>query len=487
MMYLNDYVDLFLKDDVIYKKITRNHKITNFTDDSKKCMTSSVFFAIKGITNNGHNLIDNAIKIGTKTIVCEDLPKILLSNINYIKVKSSKKAYHLILLHLVKDKLKKMKIIGITGTNGKTTVSTLTYEMLKYLNFSVMQVGTNGTFVYQSKIKKETKIDTPNTTPKLSIILEIIKKFSQIDYLIMEVSSEALDSNRIDEIKFDTVVFTNLGHDHLNSHHYFKDYLKAKLKLFSLTKPIANAIINIEDKNAHFFLKKAEELQLKVKTFGLFNGELEGEILSINKDYMMIKIYSSNYEYIIGTNLLGKFNLLNILTSLCILESEKISINKVLSFFEKPLYIIGRYEKYYLHNRNVYIDYAHNPEAIKEFLTTLNKLKENKKIITVIGAGGNKDEKKRPKMGEYASLLSDLIIFTEDNSRDEDVKLIIDGLISGTKRKNYLIEYNREIAIKKAFLNSSTNDYIVLLGMGTDKYRNNKTDLQMAKEVKIIE
>lgn len=486
-MYFNDYLNMFLKGKFYSKEKIKNHKIFSFTDDTKKCKTNSVFFAIKGITNDGHQLIDQAINKGATSIICEQIPNNLSPNINYIKVDSTKNAYNQLLLFYANKKLKNMRIIGITGTNGKTTVSTLNYEILKSLNYSVILIGTNGTSLYFGKTKKEIRINTPNTTPKLSIILEIIIKFPQVDYLIMEVSSEALLSNRIDELKFDTVVLTNIGHDHLNSHNTLKEYINAKLKLFSLTKENSTAIINNDDKYAYIFKNYARKKKINIKTFGLTSGELEGEILSINKEYMMVKIYSCNFEYIFGTNLIGQFNLLNILTTLSIIDSEKISINKVLFVFEKNLHILGRYEKHYIKNRNVYIDYAHNPEAIKEFLLLINKIKENKKIITIIGAGGQKDRKKRPKMGEFASFYSDIVIFTEDNSRDEDVKNIIDDLIKGTKKQNYMIEYDRELAIKNAFINSSVDDYLVILGMGNDTYKNKKTDFQMCKEVIIDE
>lgn len=486
-MLLYEYLKLFLPIEYSDKNKYKNHDISIFTDDTRKCQPLSVFFAIKGTNIDGHNFIDEAIKKGSKTIICERIPKKRLSEINYVKVKSSLELYHQILMHSIKDELKKIKIIGITGTNGKTTVATLTYGIFKYLNISVLFVGTNGSYVYNARNKKEIVINTPNTTPKLSIIVDIIKTYPKINYLIMEVSSEALERNRIGNLKFDTVVFTNLGHDHLDSHLTINEYRNAKLKLFALAKRNGNAIVNIDDKNAKYFLKYAKNKRLNIKTFGIINGDFRGEILSINKDYMMIKVFSNNFEYVIGTNLLGNFNLLNILSVLAIIESEKIPLNHILGFFEKQLIIKGRYEKYYIHNRNVYIDYAHNPDAIREFLKLITKIKENKRIITVIGAGGQKDVKKRPKMGKYATFYSTLVIFTEDNSRNESVKNIISDLTSELTTDNYTIEYNREIAISKAFKISDPNDYIILLGMGLDLYSNGKNDLQMAKEVVIDE
>lgn len=482
-MLLYDYLELFFQNQRIEKSQYTNHDISIFTDESGKCQPLSVFYAIKGTNCDGNNYIVDAIKKGAKTIICEKIPRNKIDKINYIKVKSPLDSYQDVLMHSIKNELKKIKIIGITGTNGKTTVATLTYGILKYLNISTMFIGTNGTYVYNARTKKELVINTPNTTPKLSIIVSLIKKHPKINFLIMEVSSEALKSNRVNKLLFDTVVFTNLGHDHLDSHHTISEYRNAKLKLFMLTKDNANAIINIDDKNAKYFLNYSKNKELNVKTYGILSGEIRGEILTLNKDYMMIKIFSSNFEYIVGTNLIGSFNLLNILAALTIIETEKIPLNHILGFFEKQLSIDGRYEKHIINNRNVYIDYAHNPNAIKEFLKLISKIKEKGQIITVIGAGGQKDVKKRPKMGKYATFYSDRVIFTEDNSRNESVNEIINDLISDLTMTNYLIEYNREVAIKMAAKISKPNDYIILLGMGNDLYLNGKTDLQMIKEV----
>ena len=483
-MLLYDYLELFFQDQYIEKNQYINHDISIFTDESGKCQPLSVFYAIKGTRCDGNNYIGDAIKHGARTVICEKIPKNRIDRVNYMKVKSPLDSYQEALMYSIKNELKKIKIIGITGTNGKTTVATLTYGIFKYLNISAMFIGTNGTYVYNAKTKKELIITTPNTTPKLSIIVNLIKKHPKINYLVMEASSEALKSNRIDKILFDTVVFTNLGHDHLDSHHTINEYRNAKLKLFTLTKSKANAIINVDDKNAKYFLNCSKNKDLNIKTYGILGGEIRGEILTLNKDYMMIKVFSSNFEYVIGTNLLGSFNLLNILAALTIIETEKIPLNHVLGFFEKQLLIDGRYEKYIINNRNVYIDYAHNPNAVKEFLKLINKIKENSKIITVIGAGGQKDVKKRPKMGKYATFYSDKVIFTEDNSRNESVNEIINDLVSDLNINNYLIEYNRELAIKMAAKISKPADYIILLGMGTDLYTNGKTDLQMINEVK---
>lgn len=487
-MNLGNYLDLF-HINAREEKPIYNHEITDFTDCANNCINGSMFFAIKGINNDGHLFINQAISLGARTIICERYPQELKPQINYVKVKSTKKLFNQTLLYGIKDEIKKIKIVGITGTNGKTTIGSLSYEMLKYLNISSMFIGTNGSFVYYKTKKgfQEVKISTPNTTPKLAVIVDLIKKYPKINYLVMEVSSEALASGRVDYLRFDIVVFSNIGHDHLNTHHNFIDYLNSKLKLFSLAKKNGTAIINLDDSHANNFMKMAEKRRLKIYTYGLIKGNLRGEVLSINKDYMMFKIYSSVFEYVIGTNLIGNFNLLNILASCMIIESENISINHILPFFEKQITIKGRYEKYLINNRIIYIDYAHNPEAILAFIKTINKIKEKKQVITIIGAGGDKDIQKRPKMGEIAAKYSHLVIFTEDNSRTEPVEKIVAEMTKTLKKQNYLLEYNREKAIKKAFQNSQKGDYILLLGMGNDLYKNGKSDLQMAQEVNFDE
>lgn len=460
-----------------------NHELSIVTDDSRKIEFQGLFFAIPGLDFDGHDYIDEAISRGAKSIVYQkqDSPKI--SGVNYLLVEDVRLEYNKYLLWKNRTILEELKVIGITGTNGKTTVASVTYYLLKYLQKNVAYVGTNGTYIYANN--KNYYLNTPNTTPKLEIILNSIENYYPINYLILEVSSEALKAKRIEGLNFDIVVYTNLGHDHLNAHLTETDYLASKLKLFSSLKQNGQAIINADDNYAKQFIEIAEQKQAQIYTYGLYEGMLKGEVLKLTSDYMMCKIMDKDLELIFGTNLLGKFNLSNLLASLLIMKSENYEIITLLDYFSNIINIPGRYQFLEHHQKKVLIDYAHNPEAVKEMLLMLNQIKGNAKIITIIGAGGKKDIEKRPKMGKIATTYSDYVIFTEDTSRGEDLLQIIKDLISDITSTNYEIVLRRPDAIHRAFELANSNDYLAILGMGSDKYgpNNEFTDLKVVQKV----
>lgn len=479
-MLLSEFVKMYdLECNVIF-----DYEINKVTDDSRNINKDDIFIIINGIDNSGINYLGDVINSGVKTLIVndEEYKDLCYTNINIIKVKNTKKWYLNYLLLINKKLLNKIKIIGITGTNGKTTSSFLVYKILKkYKN--VMLVGTNGSYI--SINKKEYYYETKNTTPKLSVILDIINKHPGVKYLILEVSSDAVESKRLGNLKFDIIGLTNIGHDHVNTHKSYENYINTKISLFKSLKSSKNcyAVINKDDKYFDRF-KKSINKENKIFSYGINNGDLRGEIISMNQNYMMINVVDKEHDMTFGTNLLGRFNLYNILLSMKILELLGIPFIKIVDSFSNNIEIEGRYNKYRIKERNFYIDYAHNPEAIKEFLCMINEISDNK-IITVVGAGGCRDKLKRGKMGLYADNYSDVVIFTEDTSRDEDVKEIIKGLVNEIDEDNYLIEYDRPTAIKKAFEISEPNDFIILLGMGNDRYGvNNKlTDLDIIKQI----
>ena len=479
-MLLSEFVKTYdLKGNIIF-----DYEINKVTDDSRNINKDDVFIIIKGINNSGFDYLNDVFNKGVRTIIINDDTnrELIYSNINVFKVKDTKEWYLNYLLTINNQLLNKIKIIGITGTNGKTTSSFLVYTILKkYKN--VMLVGTNGSYVYVNK--KEFCYDTKNTTPKLSVILDIINNHPNIKYLILEVSSDAVESRRLGNLKFDIIGLTNIGHDHVNTHKSYENYINSKINLFKSLKNSKNsfAVINEDDKYFNRF-KKTINKENKIFSYGINNGDLRGEIISMNQNYMMINVVDKEHDMTFGTNLLGRFNVYNILLSIKMLELLGIPFIKIIDSFSHNIEIPGRYNKYRIKERNIYIDYAHNPEAIKEFLCMINKITDNK-IITVVGAGGCRDKLKRGKMGLYSENYSDKVIFTEDTSREEDVKEIIKGLTSEITENNYLIEYDRPAAIKKAFEISEPNDFIILLGMGNDRYGvNNKlTDLDIIKQI----
>lgn len=449
-----------------------DHEITLITDNSSEVIDGAVFVAIKGIENDGHDYISEAIQKGAKTILYENSISKKCDNINYLQVESSKKEYEQFLINECHKIIDKVKIIGITGTNGKTTVATLTYELFEFCNKNVMFIGTNGMYIHYNG--ENQFIDTPNTTPKLSIILRELLNYPRLDYLIMEVSSEALANKRVEGIKFDIVLMNNIGHDHLNTHLSQEDYVNSKLKLFEKLKSDNGvAIVNQDDAESIKFKNVAKSKNANIFTFGINLGSFKGELLKLTENYMMCKIIDDSHELTFGTNLLGKFNLLNILASLSIVKSQNFELIHLLDYFGKTIQIPGRYQKLNVNNKRIFIDYAHNPEAIKEVLQMLSSIKGKHKLITVIGAGGKKDVSKRPKMGYYANYYSDLVIFTEDTSRGENPKDIIEDLKKGLINDKCCVVVDRLLAIKKALKIAESRDIVAILGMGNDAYGTN--------------
>ena len=477
-MNLKEFTKLYLDDYKIDVKF--NHQISKITDNSKEISKNSIFVCIDGINNFGSSYINEAINLGAKTIIYSNDSIIKEDDINYLKVDDSYKWYNDYLLAKTKKKLDKLKIIGITGTNGKTSSSYISYFILKKY-FNVCLIGTNGTFI--SINKKEIHLDSKNTTPKLKYIIDIINKYSKIDILILEVSSEAIYYKRLGNLKFDILGFTNIGHDHVNTHLTYENYIDTKVGLFKCFKDngLKQAIINEDDKYKDYFISNISN-DIKINTYGIRNGKLKGELLELNKNYMMIKVYDNLHEATLGTNLLGIYNIYNILLSIKIVNLLKIDFMKIIDSFNKDIYIDGR-NNYIRHlNRDFYIDYGHNPEAVLEYLKMINHITDNM-IITIIGAGGCKDALKRPKMGYYAKMYSDVLIFTEDNTRDEDLDNIINDLSKELKQDEYIIIKNRVAAINYAYKVSKENDVIVLLGMGNDQY-GDYNDLKVVKSLK---
>lgn len=447
--------------------IINNHSISKITDNSKEVVKNAVFVAIDGINNKGIDYIDEALDYGARTIIYSDDNIIKEEEINYIKVQNSFNWYNEYLLFENKKKLDKIKIVGITGTNGKTTSSYIAYNILrKYYN--VCLIGTNGTYLSVKHL--ETHLNSKNTTPKLAYIIDIIKKISKINIIILEVSSEAIYYNRLGNLKFDIIGLTNIGHDHVNTHLDYNNYINTKSSLFKCFKEsgLKCAIINYDEKYKDCFITNIEN-DIKLLSYGINNGNIKAELLSYNKTHMMIKVYDLHHEVIFGTNLLGYFNVYNILLAFQIALVFKIDFMKIVESFSKDIIIPGRYTYIRHLNRDFYIDYAHNPEAVREYLKSINHITDNM-IICVIGAGGCKDAKKRPKMGYFAKMYSDILILTEDTSREEDLNNIINDLILELDSTDYTIVKNRVEAIKYAYSISKENDVIVLLGMGNDYY-----------------
>lgn len=429
----------------------------NIKTDSRQIKKGDTFIAIKGNTVDGHDYIDEAIKNGATKVVAEYGEY----SVDTIIVEDTLEYLKKYLIENVSEKFSELKFIGVTGTNGKTTTAYLTSQILTNLNIKNAYIGTIG-FYIDSKFIRE----LPNTTPDIlltyNLILEAIESDSKV--IVMELSSHALELGRIDGIKFDIAGFTNLTEDHLLFHKTMENYLNAKLKILKYLKDDGIMIANIDDEaGCKFKYKNYKTLGFSKSYYNIINYDYEA--LNTNIEF----IYE-NKNYKVKTNLLSKFNIYNYITSLAFVHNLGYKIEDIIRVTDKVFPPSGRNEMIKVFDSKVIIDYAHTPDAIEKIITATSENKTGK-IITIIGCGGNRDPKKRPIMGNIASELSDYVIFTNDNPRCEDEKDIMNDIISGVKKDNYKIIYDRKSAIKEGLDMLDKNDTLLLLGKGHEDYQ----------------
>ncbi len=440
--------------------LNNNHIVMRICDNSKDVIENSVFVALDGYISSGKRHIDEAIARGAKSIILESLDGVnLIDGINYIVVKDVRVELARLLKWIHKDK-KKPVIIGITGTNGKTTTSTLIYDFLKHLDKKVILLGTSGNFTYLETI--ETKYKTQNTTPDIRILYDFLDH-DDIDYLVMEVSSEGIAKGRVLGIDFDIIAFTNITQDHLDYHKTIDNYAHAKAELIHYASD--DAILVLNDEMNYYSYLKSKSL-LKLFTYGKTeSADFFGVIEERNVNQMMLSINDNK----IITNLIGDFNLDNILLVYSILSILKFSSDKIIDFIKTIKPIKGRMNVFKLNKKYILIDFAHTPDGVEKVLDYVNKIKKGK-VITVIGCGGNKDKIKRPLIGNIVTNKSDYAIFTSDNSRNEEFVSIINDIIKDLKVSNFEVIKSRMQAINEALLIAEDDDIICILGKGAEEY-----------------
>ncbi len=431
----------------------------NIKIDSRKVTKGDTFVAIVGLNTDGHNFINDAINNGaTKIIVSKDVN--INEKVEKVLVKDTTEYLHNYLLSNYADKINSIDLIGVTGTNGKTTTCFLVYQLLKSLNKKVAYIGTVG-YYFQDEFKKLDNT-TPNIIELYDLILESINK--GCDTVIMEVSSHALSQNRIDGLKFKTAAFTNFTQDHLNYHKTMENYLNAKLKILNYLNDDSIMIANIDDEVGEKFRYK------NFKTISFNNADFK-IINYLDKDFkteIEFTYLNKNYKCIV--NLKSKFNVYNFITAIAIVNSLGFNINDIL---KKSLEITapkGRCEQIKINDGIAVVDYAHTPDAVLKIINAFNENKKGK-IITIVGCGGDRDPQKRPQMGKIATDYSDYVIFTNDNPRTEDENKIIDDIIMGVEKKNYEIVLDRKKAIEKGITMIKKNDVLLVLGKGHEDYQ----------------
>ena len=408
--------------------------------DSRKIKLGDTFIALKGYNDDGHDYIEDAIKNGASKIVCEhgsySVKTIIVDNTNEYLNK------------YLKTNNIDIKIIGVTGTNGKTTTCYLIYQLLNNLGINCAYIGTIG-YIY-----KDICEDLNNTTPGGLELYYLIKRSKEYGckYIVMEVSSQALDQKRVDFLEFDYAIFTNLTRDHLDYHKNIDNYINSKKRLFELLKENGKSIINNDDKYSDNFKI------YNYKTYGFKNSDY-----TINKDD-----YINGDKYNIP--LLCDYNKYNILAAISLLYEMGYKYEDLYNLVSKLKEPSGRMEVINYNSNKIIIDYAHTPDALDNVLNGIKKYVKGR-IITIVGCGGNRDKGKRSMMGEIATNLSNYVIFTSDNPRYEDPNKILSDITNLLYNKNYEIESNRENAIKKGIQLLDNNDILLVLGKGHEKYQ----------------
>ena len=426
--------------------------------DSRKVEKGDTFIAIKNVNTDGHDFIESAIEKGATKIICEHGSYSVETEI----VPNTRKYLEDYLYNNFYPKFKDMKLIGVTGTNGKTTTCYLIYQMLNKLGVKCAYMGTIG-FYYDDH-----KTELNNTTPDIDLLYDMFIEASNAGCkcMVMEVSSHALEMNRIHGLEFDEVAFTNLTQDHLDYHKTMENYANAKKKLFYKTRDNKVAVINGDDPMFETFVNPENN--------NIIIGKNSNDVKIINVDlsHLGTKIDFSydNKNYNVSIDMVGLYNVYNYLTAVMLVNKLGFSIENILNITSEIKAPSGRMELIKYNTNSIFIDYAHTPDAVTNVLKNANMYKKGK-IITVIGCGGDRDRTKRPIMADETLKYSDYAIFTNDNPRTEDEKQIMNDMTSHLTTDNFEIIYDRAQAIKKAVSMLNENDILMLLGKGHENYQ----------------
>lgn len=440
-------------------------EITGITNDSRRVRHGNIFVAIKGYKTNGHDFIEKSLEDGAVVIVSEK-KRCLDPEVPQIIVRNSRKALSNLSCCFYDNPSQKIKVICITGTNGKTTTTFLTKSIIETAG---NETGLIGTIKYQ--IGKRT-IPAQETTPESvelqSLIADMVT--SNIKFAIMEVSSHASVQRRVDDINFKSAVFTNISAEHLDYHGTISNYMDAKIRLFENLKEDAFAILNADDDLSKNF---ADKTKAQILWFGIKNNaDIEATICDESITNTTIKLSYSGMEIDINIPLIGLHNVYNTLASAACALSLGFELETIKKGIENVPVVPGRLESIpYKRGVNIFVDYAHTPHALESVLLTLKKLKKGR-IILVFGCGGDRDKKKRPEMGKIASENSDVFWITNDNPRSEQPTSIIEDIKTGIRSgRPFHIQTNRHKAIEEAISEAKINDMVLIAGKGHEKYQ----------------
>jgi UDP-N-acetylmuramoyl-L-alanyl-D-glutamate--2,6-diaminopimelate ligase len=441
-------------------------QISGVAFDSRAVTQHSLFVAIKGTHHDGHLHISDAVKNGAVAILCEQFPDVLEDKVVYISCENVRRALATVASQWYDTPSKALKLVGITGTNGKTSVATMAYQLFDKMGFATGLLSTVEVII-NKKI-----VPSTHTTPDPLAINKHLSEMvdAGVTHCFMEVSSHGIDQDRIADLHFSGGVFTNLSHDHLDYHKDFKSYRDTKKIFFDKLAPTAFALSNADDKNGRYMLQntKASKHYFGLKSVADFHVKV------LEKDFsgMLLKLQHNE----VWTPLVGTFNASNFISVYAIAELLDIEQSDFLPALSTIKGAIGRFQIVHSESKiTAIVDYAHTPDALTQVLDTITTLRtRNEKLITVVGCGGNRDKAKRPLMAKAAVAKSDLTIFTSDNPRNEDPNLIINDMLSGVpveSNQKHLTVLNRAQAIKTACTMAQDQDIILVAGKGHETYQ----------------
>ncbi|CAM3793995.1 UDP-N-acetylmuramoyl-L-alanyl-D-glutamate--2, 6-diaminopimelate ligase [Flavobacterium branchiophilum] len=434
--------------------------------DSRKIAANDLFVAIRGSLSNGHSFIDKAIQMGAIAIVCDVFPDQLVSNITYIKVPDTNEAMAIMAANYYEKPSEKLKLVGITGTNGKTTIATLLYQLFQKAGYKVGLLSTVKIMVDQQEYK------ATHTTPDSITINKYLHEMVSrgVTHCFMEVSSHGIHQKRTEGLCFEGGVFTNLTHDHLDYHQSFAEYRDVKKAFFDHLPQKAFALTNIDDKNGAVMLQntKAQKRSYSLKTLAdykaqILENQLAGLLLTINDNEVWVRL--------IGT--FNAYNVLAIFGTASALGLDKMETLRILSELES---VSGRFQYMISANQiTAIVDYAHTPDALENVLKTINDIRtKNEKLFTIVGCGGDRDTTKRPLMAQIATAMSDTVFITSDNPRTEDPQSIIEAMEKGVAPQHFnkfMSILDRKQAIKTACNFAKPGDIILIAGKGHETYQ----------------
>jgi UDP-N-acetylmuramoyl-L-alanyl-D-glutamate--2,6-diaminopimelate ligase len=478
---------VILLKDILYKVTietvigSTSTTVHNLEFDSRRVVLNDVFIAIRGTVSDGHDYIDSACDKGALVIVCESLPEKLVNGITYVQVNDTQRALAIMASNYYDNPSSNLKLIGVTGTNGKTTISTLLYQMFKSAGYEVGLLSTVKVMV------GNTRYEATHTTPDSISINKYLKEMVDcgVGYCFMEVSSHGIHQKRTEGLDFAGGIFTNLSHDHLDYHQDFASYRDVKKEFFDMLPKTAFALVNVDDKNGTVMLQNtvAKKYSYALKSYADYNAKIlenqfSGMLLKINNHELWVKLIGSFNAY----------NLVAIFGTADLLGLEMIEILQLMSTLDS---VDGRFQ-YLISESEItaIVDYAHTPDALKNVLETINNIRTgNEELITVVGCGGDRDVDKRPIMGKIASKLSTKVIFTSDNPRSENPNSIIEEIEAGVSPEHYnrtLSIADRKQAIKTACQMAQDGDIILVAGKGHETYQEVKGDRSDFDDFKIV-